>query len=438
MHTTPQYWSLTETTLAFIAFVLIQCISTQVLAQSSKIIELKQADQMEGKEIRGESAREFTGKVHFVQTTADGERVKLWCDRAIQYLKQNKVELYGHVRIVRDSVTITADEGRYFGNERRAEVSSNVRLVRGSSVLTSKTGIHFVDDKRSRFLGNVHLVDTASSITCDELVYIDSLAKSIAMGNVRVVNYSNSATVFGDSLVHFEKERYTIVHKSPKLVQIDTAVNGRIDTLLVVSKIMESYQDSTERFVAIDSVQIARSALAAVCGKTTFLIKRDLIILQDHPIVWESSNQVTGDSIVIGLKNKKLRTVYVKGRAMALSRADSLHKNRYDQLTGRELTMYFADDRLERVFVNVNATSFYYIFDNEQPSGANKSSGDKIYIDFLEGKIDQIKIVGGVQGQFFPEKMLLNREQQYNLDGFRWHAIRPRRKNLTIVQESYD
>lgn len=433
-----QYCSPKEMTPVFIAVVVMACISIPVLAQSSKIIELKQADQMEGRKVKGESVREFTGKVHFIQTTATGESVKLWCDRAIQYLNQNKVELFGHVRIIRDSVTITSDEGRYFGNERRAEVSSSVRLVRGSSVLTSQTGIHFVDEKRSRFLGNVRLVDTASSIVCDELIYVDSLAKSIAMGNVRVLNYSNSATVFGDSLVHFERERYTIILKSPRLIQIDTAANGRADTLLVVSKMMESYQDSTERFVAIDSVQIARNTLAATCGKTTFFIKRDLIILQDHPIVWESLNQVTGDSIVIGMQNKKLRTVYVKGRAMALSRADSLHKNRYDQLTGRELTMYFANDQLERVFVNVNATSFYYIFDNEQPSGANKSSGDKIYINFLEGKIDQIKIVGGVLGQFFPEKMLLNREQQYNLDGFRWYAIRPRRKNLDIVNELYD
>jgi hypothetical protein len=54
------------------------------------------------------------------------------------------------------------------------------------------------------------------------------------------------------------------------------------------------------------------------------------------------------------------------------------------------------------------------------------------------GKVDKIKIVGGVQGQYFPEKMLAHRESQYNLDGFKWYTIRPRRVNLNIVEKLYD
>ncbi len=418
--------------------LLVLLGSSKCVAQQSKLIELNHADQMNGLIINGEQAREFIGKVHFTQITENGDRVYLWCDRALQFLNANRIELFGHVKIIRDITTITSDQGKYYGNEKRAEVSSNVRLVRGVSVLTSQYGQYYVEDKRSHFSGSVHMVDTASSITSNDLTYVESETKSIATGNVRVVNLANSATILGDSLVHFETGKYSIVPKNPRLVQIDTSASGVVDTLLVVSKIMESYQDSAERFVAIDSVEMARGELSARSGRATFFVKKDLIILQHHPIVWEAMNQITGDSIDVRLQQKKLRSVHVWGHAVAVSRSDSLYHNRYDQLTGRELTMYFADDQLDSVFVNNNATSLYYLYEKDKSDGANKSSGDRIYMNFLEGKIDRIKIVGGVQGQYFPEKMLENHESQYNLDGFKWYTIRPRRNRLTILDQLYD
>jgi lipopolysaccharide export system protein LptA len=418
--------------------LLVHCAANECSAQQTRLIELNHADQMNGLVINGENVREFTGKVRFTQITEKGDRVYLWCDRALQYLNANRIDLFGHVKMIRDTTIITSDQGKYYGNEKRAEVSSNVRLVRGSSVLTSLSGQYYVDEKRSHFSGNVHLVDTASSVACNDLTYFESETKSIATGNVRVVNLSNSATILGDSLVHFESGRYSIVPRNPRLIQIDTSSSGVIDTLVVVSKVMESYQDSSERFVAIDSVRMARGELSAWSGRTTFFVRKDLIILQHHPIVWQALNQITGDSIDVGLQNKKLRSVHVWGHAVAISRSDSLYHNRYDQLTGREMTMYFANDRLDSVFVNNNATSLYYLYDNDKPDGANKSSGDRIYINFMDGKIDRIKIVGGVQGQYFPEKMLLNHETQYNLDGFKWYTIRPRRIQLMILDQLYD
>ena len=418
--------------------MLVRTGSDYCAAQQSKLVELNHADQMNGMVINGEQAREFIGNVHFTQITETGDRVYLWCDRALQYLNSNRMELFGHVKIIRDTTTITSDLGKYYGNERRAEVSSNVRLVRGTSVLTSRFGQYFVEEKRSHFTGNVVLVDTASSITCDDLTYFESDTESIATGNVKVVNPANSVTILGDSLVHFETGRYSLVPKNPRMIQIDTSSSGVIDTLVVISKVMESYQDSSERFIAIDSVEMARGELSARGGRATYFVKKDLIILQHHPIVWQATNQIMGDSIDVRLQDKRLHTVYVFGHAVAISRTDSLYHNRYDQLTGRELTMHFANDQLDSVFVNNNATSLYYLFDKESPDGANKSSGDRIYINFLQGKIDRIKIVGGVEGQYFPEKMLLNHESQYNLDGFKWYTIRPRRRNLMIFDQLYD
>lgn len=413
---------------------IIFIISISTAEAQSKLIELKSANSLDGKYIGEEEVQELIGNVHFVQTSSTGEVIKVWCDRALRYMKQNKVELFGNVQLIRDSVLLRAPEGVYFGNDRRAEMRKGVTLRRGSMILTSRTGHYFTDEKRAYFVGDVVAADSTSSTVCDRLTYFENDERSIAVGRVRVTSTENSITVYGDSLLHFDKIKYTLVPKNPRLVQIDTTSDGTIDTLVVISKMMEAYGDPADRFIATDSVIMVRTDLAARSSRAIFFTKQDRIILERQPIVWYGQNQVTGDSMTVTLKDRKLQSVYVRGRAMAISRSDSLYRARFDQLVGRELTMFFGEQKVERIEAERNAISLYYLFDDNRPNGANKASGDRIRIDFDDGKVNNITIVGGVEGQYYPENMIFNREQNYNLEGFRWIEQRPKRRLLEIKQ----
>jgi len=419
--------------LFLIGVIAVLCVCSFGNAQD-KVIELRTADSLLGKTIGGEEVRELIGNVHLVQTSSAGEVIKLWCDRALRYMTQNKAELFGNVRIVRDSTELHAAEGIYYGDEKRAVMKKNVRLQRGSMTLTSNAGEYFSEEQRAHFTGEVVVVDSASITYSDQLTYFEEDERSIAVGNVRVVNPDQAMTVYGDSLVHFGKIHYTLVPKNPRLVQIDTTDDGTVDTLVVVSRLMEAFRDPYDRFIATDSVLIARSDLSATGGRATYFSKRDQMILEHQPIVWYGENQVMGDSMVVSMEDRKLRSVYVRGRAMAVSRADTAYHNRFDQLTGRELTMYFANQKLERIEAVRNAISLYYVFDESRPNGANRASGDRIRIDFIDGIVNDITVVGGVQGEYYPENMMMSREHRYNLDGFRWIERRPRRQNLDIFQ----
>jgi len=361
--------------------------------------------------------------------------VKVWCDRALRYIVQNKIELYGNVKVIRDSVTIRSNEGIYYGDLRMMEGQNGVELERGKTFLTAVNAKYFIDEKRTLFWDHVVLADTSSIITCNTMNYFEADARSIATGNVHLFEKANAVNIFGDSLVHFERQKFTLIMKEPRLVRIDTSSAGIIDTMVVESRIMQSYQDTTERFVAIDNVRMVKSDLSSRCGTATYYIHKDKIVLQTDPIIWSGENQITGDSIRVTMEDKRLRNLRVKYRATAISRADTRLTDRFNQLTGRELTMYFRADKLEQIDVQRNATSLYYLFDNNEPNGVNKSSGDRIIIDFIEGKVDRIKVIGGVQGQYLPEKMILNHEADYNLDGFRLFENRPKRHGLKIIND---
>ncbi len=404
-------------------------------AQQSSIIDLRHADQLRGMKQNGEEVRELIGNVHFVQFPAKGGLVKVWCDRALRYIVQNKIELYGNVKVIRDSVTIRSNEGIYYGDLRMMEGQNGVELERGKTFLTAVNAKYFIDEKRTLFWDHVVLADTSSIITCNTMNYFEADTRSIATGNVHLFEKANAVNIFGDSLVHFERQKFTLIMKEPRLVRIDTSSAGIIDTMVVESRIMQSYQDTTGCFVAIDNVRMVKSDLSSRCGTATYYIHKDKIILQTNPIIWSGENQITGDSIRVTMEDKRLRNLRVKYRATAISRADTMLTDRFNQLTGRELTMYFRADKLEQIDVQRNATSLYYLFDNNEPNGVNKSSGDRIIIDFIEGKVDRIKVIGGVQGQYLPEKMILNHEADYNLDGFRLFENRPKRHGLKIIND---
>jgi len=420
-------------TLCVMAFVLD---GARVYSQQ-KDFEIRSADVLDVRRSGAQQIQALIGKVHMVQPSASGE-VKIWCDSAFRNMQTNVVDLFGHVKIVRDSVTLTSNEGMYYGNDRRAVMPKGILLSRGRMVLTSRYGEYWANDKRVYFRGEVHVVDSTSSTWSDTLTYFEQEEKSIAVGRVRVFNPENNLTVFGDSLVHFDKAKYTIIPKNPRLMQIDTVAGGMLDTLLIVSALMEAYQDSLQRFLARGQVEMARTDFAARCGDATYFYKRDRIVLRQQPVVWHAENQISGDSIVITTRDKKLQSVYVRGRSMAISRADSIHTARFDQLSAREITLRFRNGKIVQIDADRTATSLYYLFEGGSANGANRSSGDQILMEFRGGKLDRIKIVGGVEGKYYPERMIAKHERAYNLEGFRWITDRPRRRQLSIVHESYD
>ncbi|MGB9591014.1 MAG: hypothetical protein ACPL1K_00680, partial [Candidatus Kryptoniota bacterium] len=180
-----------------------------------------------------------------------------------------------------------------------------------------------------------------------------------------------------------------------------------------------------ERFLATDSVEVIRSELEARCGLGTYFANDSLIVLVNSPVVWYEDNQLTGDTISVYLRNKMVSRVHVVGFAFALSQSDSLYQDRFNQLKGKELTMYLNNKKVQRIVVDNNAVSLYYLYDKNKPNGVNKVSGDKVVMYFTNGKVERISVSGGVEGDYYPEKMIKGRVASYNLDGFELYSDRP-------------
>jgi hypothetical protein len=392
-----------------------------VHAQDKKPIVLENADSLVGREIKGENARELWGHVRIRQ-----ENVVIECDRAIQFIGPGLVELMGHVTVRDDSVTITTPRGMYHQDARKAEGFDGIILDDGRSKLKARYGQYFVNERRAYFEGRVSARDSASTLVADSLWYFRPERRTLAMGRVTIDLPGDRMMLRGGRFDHDAARGFSRMALDPILVQFDTAASGAVDTLVVRSQVMESYQDSVRRLLAIDSVRFVRGDVAGIAGLADFQTRRDSIALRRAPVLWYQRTQVRGDSIDVRLLDRKLDRINVLGNAFAASQSDSTRPLRFEQLTGDTIVMQFAGSALAMINVETRATSVYYVYEDSLANGLNRTSGDRVVMSFADGKVESIRVSGGVEGQYYPENLVHNREQTFNLPGFVWREDRPR------------
>jgi len=391
------------------------------------VVILDHADSLVTMEMNGEEVRRLIGDVRMHQG-----KTLITCARATHYLTSNTVDMDGVVEIRDDTMRLVGMRGKYYVNEKIAEAFDRVMLQDPQTALNASYGKYFVREKRAYFKGNVYIEDSTSIVTADEVQYYREEGKSIADGNVKIVNQRNRMTIFGNHFENYRNEKYSKVTSDPMVMQVDMNSHGGYDTLFVTARMLESYRDSVERLIATDSVKIFRSGLAAEAGLCVYYTDLDSLDLRNAPYVWYQTgpfqdNQVSGETIFIALEERRLKTVYVREKAVAISRADTLLTKRFNQMTGKSILLHFTEDKIDQVNVITTATILYYLFDKEAPNGMNITTGDEIIITFREGTIERIKGISGIEGKYFPERLVAGKESEHNLREFNWREQRPRR-----------
>lgn len=411
-------------------------------------------DSLKGKVIDGQRVREVIGNVIITQ-----DDVKITCRKAIQYFTENKIELIGDVVVTQDTFTLKTDKGFYLSESKLAYTDTAVTMNDGHINLDADKGDYYTELKKGIFRGNVNVVDTSGTLNADVLelyqqedkliatgnvalndssgtIYSDSLIalrkedKTIAIGQVKVESNSDNVTILGEKLTDDKTLKYTRIEGNPMMMRIDTTNSGRTDTLLISSRIMESYDDSLKRLITIDSVKIIRGDFAALNSKS-ILYRTDNTIKtfkqeedKNPPVMWFETSQLTGDSINIYIENKLLNMIEINDNAFVLTRNEN-YPFRYDQISGDSLRMHFLDSKLNFTEVYGNVLSIYYMYDKGEPSGLLKSSSKDMKVYFDSSRVADVRMYEMPRSEYHPENLVENNERAFTLPSFVLYYNRP-------------
>jgi hypothetical protein len=210
------------------------------------------------------------------------------------------------------------------------------------------------------------------------------------------------------------------VGEAGKIVKLPAADSVRLDTAR--NRIVIAYHNA----------KIFKSDLQARADSMFFSYSDSTVRCYFNPILWAQGSQLTGDTIYLQLKNKKLNNMLLQNNSFIVNSEDADSTN-FNQVKGKVITGFFRDNKLNQMFVDGNAETVYYLKDDTTYSGLNHSISSRIKITFNNGKVKNINLIRRIDGKTTPMDELTDEDRI--LKGFIWKPKdRPKSKEEIIPQ----
>ncbi|MBS3999598.1 MAG: LPS export ABC transporter periplasmic protein LptC [Desulfobulbaceae bacterium] len=414
------------------------------ISKSDDII-LRNADSLRGLNIEEGSFREFFGNVWLIQKDLD-----LKCDYAKQFINSNAVDLLGNVVITQKTMILKSPKIFYNGSSGIAVANNGVALRDANSYLEAEKGTYSTKAYLADFYGDVFIEDDSVKIYSDNVVHNRTTRESFATGDVWIFGKYTNVIMKGDTIINIPKDSYSISTGNTVLFKIDTVRRLdsifveeeeqffstyilSLDTLSISCDTMQAYRFiGDEEYFFDGNVQIVKENIKAIAKSAVFYKNRNIIILRDKPIVWYDSTQLFSDSIVIELIDNKLKKISAFGNSIAVTKVDSLDKERINQIAANDIYIEFDNGKINSLRGNLNASSLYFFKDEEGYNGVDRKSTDSIHVEFTNGEPENIFWIGSSIAEFYPENVIFGNIKSYFLPEFKWSDIRPEIQKITF------
>ncbi len=347
-----------------------------------------------------------------------------------------KISFKKNVVLVNPKYTMKSDTLDYNELTEIAYFSGNTYINGEGSLIFCKSG--YFDTKRdiAEFNKDAYLISDGSKIEGQKLYYDRNRGYSRAVKNVIVTDTANKVIINGDYAIRNEKKNFSIVTGNA-LVSKWFDDN---DTLFLSADTIKVEQDPITKMNSMysyPSVRFYRQDIQGVCDSMVYLQSDSILQLFNDPIIWSDNSQMSGDSIYIQLANNKIDELKFRRNSFiieSVSFYDSISKSKiltkqYDQIKGKNITGYFADDSIRKVIVTGNGQSIFFTGEEgERKQGMNRIDCSDIEIRFEKNKVDDILFINQPNGKLIPIQDLKSEEEK--LKDFKWKIeLKPLSKN---------
>lgn len=160
------------------------------------------------------------------------------------------------------------------------------------------------------------------------------------------------------------------------------------------------------------------------------------------PMFWTQGSQLSGDTVYLQMRNKKLDNIELFPSAFVVNieKDDSVH---FNQSSGRKMRGFFKNDKLHQLYIAVNAESIYFKRDSGKVAGMQRSLSSRIHVVFKNGETKEVTFLTKPENRYIPIAKVT--EEDKLLKGFIWkpkdrpaskEAIIPTRHKKTPTSKS--
>lgn len=351
------------------------------------------------------------------------------------------VRLFGNVRMIRGTTTLTADAAVYYEEDERAIGAGRVRLddALDGVVLTGARMVFTQEPHLAVATGKPNMTwrqnESRINIEGFRLEYYftetNTLLKALAKESVIVVDEGEGVTIYCDHAEYYKSTDSARFTGDPQLVK---RLEGDESEIIATGKGMTyAFEDRTAD--VFDSVSVVKGTLEGICDTLRYDSEGEQIDLLGSPVIQSPHSEISGDEIILEMEGGEIARALVTGnargsytadRSEGMDRADKMRgqasqgeepdqpdqPDQADQadgpdqagrstIEGRSMIVDFEGEAVRMITAQGNAVSTYNPSTLESgPSGHNVVRAKEIVIELDEGEPVKVNADGGVDGSY--------------------------------------
>ncbi len=355
---------------------------------------------------------------------------------------------YGH--IVNKENTLESIIGYYYAKEKTFHFRDSVVVVNPDYKIYSDTLKYNTETDIAYFFGPTDIIGDSSHIYCEygwydtqkdlsevkqnawaknknqlikgQYIYYDkNTGNGIAKKDVEIIDYKQDIILLGHDAKYNDITEYAFLTDSAQFIQFSDG-----DSLYLHGDSLITYPDTNDNKVllAFNNVKFYRENVQGRCDSLVYSFSDSIARLYEKPVLWTKNSQISAEYIEMYTKNEQIEKMELYRSSFMTSLKDTAF---FDQIKGKNMTIFFTDNQLDNIVVKGNGQTVYYAEDGPDIVGVNKVVCSDMKLSFANGELDDIMLYRDNEGVLYPLDMAP--ENELILKGFNWlDADRPKNK----------
>lgn len=387
-----------------------------------------------------------------------GDSLRLYGDYMLITRNEREVRLRNNIRLIDNEMTLTTDRLVYDLRTGKARYRDGgvIRSTKNDNILTSVYGTYDKDTEFFHFRKNVVLTNPEYEVFSDtlryhnvtEIAYFEGPSTILSKESTIYCNkgwfntqtdesrFSNGAEVHsgtnilrGDSLIYDSQSNFGEVFRNVfmqdttsnyyitgnygwhneqanRSLVTDSAVMVQFmgdDSLFLHADTLRAVPDSLDRrqVLAFYHVKFFKEDLQGKCDSLVYMEQDSTINMFGRPILWSLENQISGRQIRLLVFGGEIHRMDIDAEALVVSIAAP---ESYNQISGRELTGFFKESKLNIIEVRGNGQVVYYPEDDKEGGviGVNRADCSEMVIHVDDNRIERVIMLRQPTGALHP------------------------------------
>lgn len=346
------------------------------------------------------------------------------------YSSETKTMTFKHNVVLRNpQYEMRCDTLRYSPGPRIAYFlgPTNIKATSNNNFIYCENGFYDTYNDIAQFEENAYIVTRNQTLQGDSIWYDRKNGIGKAFKHVIIRDTTQKVVIHGDYAIHNEKTETSLITGNAILVQKfeNDSLFLHADTLksITIRKKDEKgnpiYIDSLSEKTVLGYHHVAffKTDMQGKCDSLAWSSADSTMHLFGEPVLWSEESQLTAKQIDLIISNGDILRLEMNTDCFIISQEDTV---RFNQIKGKKMTGYFADNQLRKIYVEGNGQTLYYARAENKLIGINRADCSKLMIWINEEKVESISFYYQPDAQLYPPGELSPTEAL--LKDFKWRG----------------